>query len=65
MRHQAEVFDAELQAVLEVVDRMAARMNATFVRNDADIDNFQRSSEYFTAVEVVNEHDREPVRRRA
>lgn len=65
MRHQVEVFDAELQAVLEVVDRMAARMNATFVRNDVDIDIFQRSSEYFTAVEAVNEHDPEPVRRRA
>ena len=48
--------EAELRTVLEVVERMAARMNAQFVPDDAEVEKFKRVSSHFAPLETASSH---------
>jgi hypothetical protein len=48
--------EAELRTVLEVVERMAARMNAQFIPDNAELEEFKRVSSHFTPLETASSH---------
>lgn len=48
--------EAELRMVLEVVERMAARMNAQFVPDLTEVEAFKRASCHFGPAETASSH---------